>query len=482
MMKTPVLALVFLLCARAGAPTDPDALAAKLRALPPEFAADGLLRLAGLGSIEKPRRIALLGEAFEKAAGAQQPFKRRAATARLDGAPGFLNRAYYQNLDTLSLRVRAVEAMLPLDAGKAAALLLRIPPPQLPRVTCEEFMVYDPGLFYEVLGKLAGRNSEPYRLLARYTSAVTSPVEIGPMARVLAAQRKVQDADFAVLVRSFAGALGKISGDDRSFTHSLPAEKDIQDLTNELKRRSLTPLPLLEAWRLYLVNNLSGPRCADDDIMQSGGGTFGLLSAIPVGGTTIGYVPFFNDQLRMPPLQPIQEVETTPSRIEGAATGLRSCEEPDCQAMAKEFRGLVFDKAGNAYPTAARTTPEWQAKFKAALAALAAWSPESNPNPEYYREKTRAYNNLLTLAPDEAGREAVVRATLSFVAQNPFAKESRMEWFLPINALLGRMSLDPMGLGKLSNELAACGDPVIAAYAELERAAPRTPDLIMPLL
>jgi hypothetical protein len=57
-----------------------------------------------------------------------------------------------------------------------------------------------------------------------------------------------------------------------------------------------------------------------------------------------------------------------------------------------------------------------------------------------------------------------------------------MEWFLPVNALIGRVRLDPVVLGPMMEELRRTNDPVIALYADLETAAPRTPDRILPLL
>jgi hypothetical protein len=57
-----------------------------------------------------------------------------------------------------------------------------------------------------------------------------------------------------------------------------------------------------------------------------------------------------------------------------------------------------------------------------------------------------------------------------------------MEWFLPVNALVGRVGLDPLGLGKFAAELRKASDPVIALYANLEAVAPRPPDRVLALL
>jgi hypothetical protein len=57
-----------------------------------------------------------------------------------------------------------------------------------------------------------------------------------------------------------------------------------------------------------------------------------------------------------------------------------------------------------------------------------------------------------------------------------------MEWFLPVNGLIGRLALDPLGMGRLAEELRKVDDPIVALYANLEAVAPRPPDRILPLL
>jgi hypothetical protein len=44
------------------------------------------------------------------------------------------------------------------------------------------------------------------------------------------------------------------------------------------------------------------------------------------------------------------------------------------------------------------------------------------------------------------------------------------------------VTLDPLGSGKLAGDLRSTGDPVISLFLELEVMAPRTPDLIVPLI
>ena len=492
-MKTLAVILLPMLCAAADAPAGIDALLDAARAAPAEFAADAMIRIAALDQLEKARRIELLEQAFQRASGAQQPYKRHATFVRPDTPSGFLNRAYGLDLDGMSLRLRAIEGLLPLDAQKARDLFLQTPPPKIPPLKCDDFLIYDVGRFYDTLGSIARQSftaqevqaGEPFRLLARFAGAIASPVEVAPVARMLASA-SVKDADFQALVNSFAAALGKISGDDRSFAYSMPAGKQILALVEESKRRQLSPLPLLEAYRLYLIDNLSAARCADDDSMMGNAFSFGLVGGQAVDPEVQDTVGFFNQRLRVAPLQPIQEEESTPARLEGVATGLRMCEDAECRAIAEQCRGLAFGENGLPYTPGQKNAPGWRARVRDLLAALSRWqesAPGARPTAaEHFRVKSAAYSDLLSLVYNGPDRDVVARAMLDYLKQNRFQRENRVEWLLPVSALIGRVALDPVGMGRVAEELRKADDPAIALYANLERVAPRTPDRILPLL
>ncbi len=492
-MKTLAVILLPMLCAAADAPAGIDAVLDAARAAPAEFAADAMIRIAALDQLEKARRIELLEQAFRRASGAQQPYKRHATFVRLGSPSGFLNRAYGLDLDVMSLRLRAIEGLLPLDAQKARDLFLQMPLPKTPPLKCDDFLIYDVGRFYDTLGSIARQSftaqevqaGDLFRLLERFAGAIASPVEVAPVARMLAAS-SVEDADFRALVSSFAEALGKISGDDRSFSYSMPAGKQILALVEECQRRQSSPLPLLEAYRLYLVINLSAARCADDDSMLGNPASFGLFTGQTIDQEAQDVVAFFNQHLRMAPLQPIPEEEATPSRLEGVATGLRTCEDAACRAIAEQDRGLVFGDNGSPYTAGQKSTPAWRAKVRDFLAALSRWqesAPGARPTAaEQFQIESAAYSSLLNQVSDGADRELVVRAMLDYLKQNRIRQENRMQWFLPVSALIGRVALDPLGMGRLADDLRRVDDPIIALYASLEAVAPRTPAQIVPLL
>ena len=98
-MKTLAVIVVPLFCAAAAAPPDVDALITAARGAPGEFAADSLIRIAVLDSLDRDRRIELLEQSFERASGAQQPYKRIQCVALYVGGhpPNTLDQVIAEN-------------------------------------------------------------------------------------------------------------------------------------------------------------------------------------------------------------------------------------------------------------------------------------------------------------------------------------------------------------------------------------------------
>jgi hypothetical protein len=475
MRNLALLVLFPFLCAAAEAPPM-DAVIELTRGVPGEFAADALLRLASLATLDQNRRMQLLEQAFRRASEAQEPLKRQPINIKIPGAGGFLNRAFSQDLDGLSLHLRVVAAMEPLNADKARALFAEIPTVQVPKLTCAEFMTYNVAGYYQMLARLA----TPRQVLEQ-VGAMRSPVEIAPAAKAILATAK--DGDFQTQLTAFAHAVRQISGDDRAFTFARDPGPEILQLVEEARRRKISPLPLLESYRLYLVQNQQTARCADDDLIRPAGPQqIALDSGSPViGGEGVA---FFNSKLRVSPLQAIQEQETTPTKLEGVAEGMRPCQDTSCQALADGYSKLIFDpQTRTPYPAVRKNTPEWQGQFRTFLATLRDSRPTSAVTPaQYYRQVSALYTDTLSLVPPGPLQEEVVGAMQEFTETTGFRKESRMEWFLPMNILIGRMALDPLGIGRFAGHLRQSKDPVIALYAALEALAPRTPDKIMALM
>jgi hypothetical protein len=142
----------------------------------------------------------------------------------------------------------------------------------------------------------------------------------------------------------------------------------------------------------------------------------------------------------------------------------------------------VLDSAGLPLPAGARRTPEWQTRLTAFLASAGQWKrSEATSDAEFFQEKCSVYRELLSLA-EGPGRAPIMRALLEFALSSPVRKTNRVEWFLALNSLFARMSLDLAGLASLAEELRNSKDPLVALYGNLEAVAPRTAERVLPIL
>lgn len=480
-MKTSALFLLPLVALAAASTPDPNAVAALARQAPAEFAADALIRVASSAKLDTRARVKLLTEAFERAAEAQHPLRMRGSITRPGSSGGFLERAYQQEIDALSLRLRAVHDMLPLDSGKASKLFFGIPRPTVPSVRCEDSVVYNVDLYYEGLDAIAklGHHNVA-KLLKERVRGVTSPAQIAPVARLLTSVG-LNDADLRSFTGSLASSLGEIGADDRPFTYYAAATGPaIAGLVEELKRRHLSPLPLAEAYRRYLVNHLSGERCADGYLVFNGPMTLNLTTGQPTETLGWGAAAMFAEKILVPPLAPLTEQETTPKSLEGFAAGANTCQDATCQHVNELLRNLAFSSEGTPLIDSQRDTDAWRASLQAALAALEAWQPGKGETDQVFRDKTWAYNNLYAMS-HARDRQLVLHSWLDYLKQSRAALSDRAQWFLPVSALIGRSAMDPGNRG-MAELLRATGDPVIELYVQVEALAPRSPATILPML
>jgi hypothetical protein len=403
-------------------------LADRARSLPPEFAADALLRIADSPNVtDVAWKRQVLEDAFHLAAGAQQAFARHDGTGRPTNR---FDKSYAQGMDACTLQSKAVDAMLTIDYKRAREMFGEIPPPQVPRLSCKDTLVYDVSIFYVTAGEVATRafsakevaEEQPFHLLQRYTVEATSPAQIAPIARMLVGAT-LKPAQFEALVNSLAGTLTQLSGDDRSFSaFQGEAEAAITGLATECARRRINAQPLVEAWGAYKTRQLSGERCTD--------------STKPVAQTA------------------------------------GRCASPQCQQLAAQFNGLIMGPNAYGFTPEQKSTPEWAEKFRQYLAAVADWKGDDDPD-EYFQVKSQFYGDLFNLTPHGPERDVLLRTMLAWLQENGYRREHRVEWFYPVNTLIVHLFADPLDLKATARELRLCADPVIALYAQLEQLMPR---------
>ncbi len=413
-----------------------------VRSAPPEFATDLLIRIAESKKIaDADWKRELVEEAFRLAPSVQEQTKRVAlGSSPTDTRSGFLAQSFDLKLDALSLRCRAVNAMLAIDKQKARELFGEIPRVQLQPLNCEDALVYDVSDFYTTLKKIAEtsftqkeiKSNEPVRLIESYVDQMTSPVEVAPALELVASTNTThyQREEF---VYAFSKALSNISGDDRSFTKSLYyVDKGIKNLITQCLQLGVSIDELLKAYRTYLVRHFSAARCADNS------------SIFP---NQSGVISDFNNELRLKSPKNILAISSDdckPLRIDGTVRTYMHWQTPKSSVLLTEIKKLRFGSGDNPsiagteqLTTAERDTLDWRAKLDDFLKDLADWKKEDEETEEdYFHQKCILFRALIQLIPRETLREDVIRSYVQFLNSFDLNRGSRIEWFWQAKFLL----------------------------------------------
>jgi len=354
---------------------------------------------------------------------------------------------------------------------------------------------YDVSAFYDTLAEIAQQtfspkeiaDQEPTHFLERYVSGLGSPAEIGPVAHLLAGAA-LPAPQFEALSAAYASALKQFSADGRSFSATISGQATaaaVEELAAACARKGINSLPVLDAWRSYLVRHLTGTVCADTLSAASAGMSFGMTAGSAANeqaySGTAGAVRYFNENMRTGALPPISGDEAQPAKQEGQAHAAGLCASEECRRLGEQFGGLVLGPIGMAITSEQKSSGDWTAKLKDYLAALASWQSSADPA-EGFLWKSRFYQYALGVAPDGQTRDMVLSAFLGWLQLNEYQREHPVEWFYPVNALIVRAFADPLAMKTTVRELRNSADPVIALYAELEQALPRPADRAAPLL
>ena len=458
-------------------PAELEALVVDARALSPEFAADVLLRLVESGKItERAWQRELLTEAFRTAGGAQAPIKRRIAPG-LNYAytrEDYEARAYELNLDTMSLRLRAVNAMLKVDQRKARELFSELPI-KLPftPLTCDDALVYAGLDFYDTLTQIAtttfsaaekARN-EDVLFAQAYVDEMNAPEEVLPVS-LLIERLGDSPARLALLTHSYSMALIRIGADDRSFTAATNAMLAVR-LARACKQQGLSPDELLAAFRAYFVTHLRARRCADDEFGKYGPGRLVLDRRT---------LADLNAQLRVDEsgaqsLVPVTDDEVKPQQVEGEAKLTPFFTTPTAQSLFRTAQALRFGMADEPQTEEERNEPKRVEQLTAWLNAMADWHGDGETSEaDYFNEKCVLYQLLLEVWPTKGpAADTLLRQYIAFLREPALREENRAGWLLHVKRLLDSPRYNGGAeRAQMLAELMDSGEPVLRVYAALQ--------------
>jgi hypothetical protein len=459
-------------------PVEIENLVADARTVRAEFAADALLRLAESSLVaDKTWKRELLEEAFRTAEGARHPFRLRSVDGEVDTRPGYLMRAMGMFMDALSLRLRAVRAMMKVDGRRARELFAEIPPRlPLPRVECRDAMVADVSEFYDTLTSVARETFTPaeksrdedVRLVEMYADNVTSPAEVQPMAEAIAAVGDTP-ARLETLTRALSKSLHALDADDRTFTAHLDDSFGGVVLLRQVSvERGAARDHLLASARDYFTRHLTGARCADNvRRAERSAMLFQNLEDVLSESAADERDP-----------RPAAFAELRPSRVDGGVQVFRHWRSPAGARLLRKIKELRFGAGQEGLSEAERRTSQWEAKLAEFRNELADWDERAEATTEdYFHQKCVLYWGLLELVPPGATQDQVLADYVAFLHQPALQQDSPLEWFMHVRDLLDlsrRAAPEtPPRRAKLLAALRDSGDPVMRLYANLERLLPQ---------
>lgn len=430
--------------------------------VPPELAAYALLRLVDTRAVNQPEPQRKLIEQAYMLAG-QSPYAVRLTAAGGTGntRSGYLSRALTQGLDSLSLRTRAVAAMLKLDPERARDLFQQLRPLALANRSCTDSMLYDPSAYYRSAGDVYKRGFTqdeqaqglPQDFLESVFRDVHHASEVGPASDLL----RSQQFDAEMLARAegaFARSLNGVRGDYRSFAATQA------DLTRNVTRlaqvQGRASHALLEATRAYLIGNVSGAVCGD----QSGS----VNASLALNSNAYAA---FNQVLVRYGIAPIGDTDLKPGSVVPAS-------ETTTQAYWQSPTAKQLQASVQTLRSGDKQSAQWQESASTVLTSLREWiDAGSEPSEEdFYIEKAVLYEQMMVATPgDSPMYDEMLNEYIAFLSEEPPSDEVRIYWLWSIQNLVQRVRMNrasgDAARAKLQAALEDAPSPPIALYGYL---------------
>jgi hypothetical protein len=422
------------------------------RAAAPEFFADTIATLVEAGKIpQRELQVELLEEAFNVAAGAQQPWRLNGISAiPPDSRAMYRGKAGALRLDALSLQSRILKAMLTVDRPKTRELFERLRHPVLQPRPCEDPMVDDISAYYEIAGPLAQsaftaaekEKGVHVQFLATMIAGTQVPGELAPFAMAIQSVA-LRPPELELLLGALAQKLETITADYRSFATSINGlQSDIQQLLEIARANGVGVDPLMQGFGKYLTTQLKAPRCNED--------------------IRFGPIDWFHGAPTA-----LTDEETKAIVRNGALKTEAYFESEDSKRLGQELNALRFTPERKPLSEAERSSLEWRNSLNDFMSDFAGWRP-SGSDIDVFHQKATVWGAVLQLVPPGADRDRIVNASVTFLRSSDIERQSPAEWLWQVKKLEELATVDAP---KMLQAFRASGDVGLVLYATLGRGA-----------
>lgn len=435
-----------------------DELLVDAQRVPPEFEADALLRIAQSSSLGESRRRQILIDAFMRAYGAQESFRRVSLGVPPDSRQGALALTYDSRLTRVSLQVRAAQMLSVVDPRRARELFEWIEP-GASATPCEESLVPALGEYYTTLSVLArttfrpSQRAEALRFLEFYLWRAHLPSELPAVATAVLRFNPGQlEAQYLEGVLRFI--MEGTARDPRGFSVTgLDIVSKLGELSDANHDKGVTGWHLLAAMRDYMKAQLTGPRCTDSAIEPLALSAFNARLARTDADRHGVYI--------------LDGAQLRPSRQMPAARIDLFWQTVDSRRLHEQYVALR-GRGEKPVSMTLRQTREWQDRAEHLVTEVEQWVGTREPAGDFFFEKARLLFDLVELAPPGKVRDHALRADIEFLRRADMDRERRTLWFVFASRLI-EQGRGMSGGDSVLELIEATGHPVLVLYAKLER-------------
>jgi len=408
--------------------------------LPPPLAADAMIRVANKVASACPALTRnLLQHAFDEADGVEPATAYKLATGvglSTDSRLFFMDRTYALAMDRLSLRSRAVLGMVGVDAPKAIQLFQQIGPPLPPAATCASGFAPDVSIYYDALGKIVGvwkgrkprtqaEAQAPFQELQEVASATTSPVQLAPLAKVLA-EANLAPAELSSLLNTLAAAIANFPVDDDSFysRKEYPSVKARDQLVQLARTKQISAAAFVRSFHDYLDRSLNGSHCDGNEPknVKELGSLYQSFARVP------GAPEQTSQSLNIPDTAP--PIEPRPDAGEYWQT-------PQGKVLLLDAKHLNFDDNWREFTDADFKRPEWQDRVRHLLDDMDNWNSSDEASAaDYYHEVEALIFRVLSRLPPSELYDQVLALWIKTFSESSLQWDNPAEWYIGISDFL----------------------------------------------
>ena len=408
----------------------------RISGLPPEYKADlgfGIVD-ANLSAFRAERKRALIEDIFDSAAGAHYPYMViEAAGYKHHDTLSHVTRNLLGRLrlSTLDIQTRAIDRALPSMPQLAKSLFEEMRPPEV-RASCRDADVENVSAFYEIATKIVqderirnvfGQNKGLYVL--GLATSVRIPAQIGPLGNLIT-RISLSTAQLDQVGNAFVSSLSGITASDREMTAAEEGNgltSVIGSLSLKLTHAGISSIPLLTAYRDFLVRNLAREACADYS-----------LNRAEVAARFNTLLP----DRTQPDVTPLSEDELKPQKTGDAAPFQLISFDPQVMKKVQRIRAVHEASVVEEWQMhrTAPTEPETSDVEDVVKYAVSAVPKESDCPVCDFEAQAHVFGMLVDILPSGYELERAIGAEVNYLSFNPMESDDPVAWLWEFKHLL----------------------------------------------